>query len=469
MSQREWGGGYAEPLQGPGAPASGSTPPEYGGYGGRNFAYPSYPNPGGGGDPFDYTGGSLLTPWTKQFVAPAGSGGGYSAPQMAPFRYNDLNFSWGGPGQFGPRPEFELGPQFSYGAYSPAANFAYSEQMPGSFDYAESPISRFAAPSDFVAPNYVEDPGYKFRLANMQEAATNNAAARGTLRGGDFQRALAEEVGNMASAEYGNAWQRAYAAHNQNYANRESAYRTDLLGQGQQFGQRAQAFDLNLRRQQQGYQQARDTAGFNEQNRANAYGLNWQTASGVYDRNMENRMRAHDMNQRFALDTYRANAESNLGLGNLSWQIASGTYDRNRQNAMDAWNSEYQMAAAAAAAGAANSNQAYNRALNEYEMEYNIFNRNQETQFGRLLTMANLGMQANGQMGQFAGNYAGNYGNNLMNAANARGAAGMAGANAWANMFGSVGDTVGMGFALGSPIAGNYGRGYPSHSGGYAF
>src|SRR5687768_6551671 len=53
-----------------------------------------------GGDPFAYTGGSLLTPWTKPFVAPAGSGGGYSAPSMDPFSYGDFNYGWSGPGGY---------------------------------------------------------------------------------------------------------------------------------------------------------------------------------------------------------------------------------------------------------------------------------------------------------------------------------------------------------------------------------
>src|SRR3954471_3600626 len=74
--------------------------------GGGNFAAPTMPQAGGdmnpqgaAADPFAYTGGSLLTPWTGRFSS-GGYGGGYSVPAFTPFNYADFNYQAPSPGRF---------------------------------------------------------------------------------------------------------------------------------------------------------------------------------------------------------------------------------------------------------------------------------------------------------------------------------------------------------------------------------
>lgn len=55
---------------------------------------------------------------------------------------------------------------------------------------------------------FVEDPGYRFRLAEGQQALDRAAAARGMFNSGAQVRALGELNQNMASSEYGNYWNR---------------------------------------------------------------------------------------------------------------------------------------------------------------------------------------------------------------------------------------------------------------------
>lgn len=66
---------------------------------------------------------------------------------------------------------------------------------------------QFQSPTDVTEQN---DPGYKFRLQQGQEALQNSAAARGGLLSGGTAKALSDYNQNAASAEYGNVYNRAY-------------------------------------------------------------------------------------------------------------------------------------------------------------------------------------------------------------------------------------------------------------------
>lgn len=84
----------------------------------------------------------------------------------------------------------------------------------------------------------------------------------------------------------------------------------------------------------------------------------------------------------------------------------------------------------------------YNRALGQYQQNYNIFENNQTNSFNRLAGLAGIGQQSAttlGQEGQAAANNSGNIlmtsgqqiGNDLNNAAAARASGYVGGANAW--------------------------------------
>jgi hypothetical protein len=473
------------------------------GYQGINNQYNS-------ADPFAYTGGSLLTPWTQE-MPNLPTGGGPGGPNMDPFRYQDLGFNWTSTGDFAERPEFSMGPELAYGSYDPAQTFTHNQpvpqfnyngpQVPGEFGYSQTP-GPFSGTPDFQDPNVVDDPGYKFRQSEGLDALQNTAMGRG-VRGGDVQQEILKYSQGLASQEYGNAWQRAMGKQQNQYQQHANTYNMNLAQNAQQFGQAAQAQQLNLGRQQQawqqaaggqelalagqqqGWQQALAGAQFNEQNRGTAYDRNWQTTSGVYDRNMQNRMQTHQMNATNALDRYRANAGNNAQQGALQWSIAGGQYDRNRQNALDQWNSAYQIESARASAAQQNYAADYQRQMQQYGMAYGIFQDNQANQYNRLMGMAQLGMNANNQQMGAGNNYAGNYAQNTQGAANAYGAGQMAGAQAWGNAIGAAGSAVGQSALYGSqfgqsmfgqpqarpayapPSMGPVSRGLPSTMGGW--
>lgn len=287
---------------------------------------------GAGSDPFGYTNGSLLTPWTEQFKAPEAASGGYSAPTIAPFNFGQFNYQGPSAGRF-------------------------DERAPIAEKYA-----------DFVAPDaetFKQDPGYQFRLKEGARAMTNSAAAKGNLLGGAFAKALQGYGQEQASQEYGNAYNRALT----NYStNRDTAQ--------QYFGNQTTTYNGNLA----------------------AFGANTQAA----------------------------NADAQNGLA-----AATAGYDRNLNLARTQWQDAANQAQAAASAGSANANQAYNRALSEYQMRYGIFKDNQDTQYSRIRDQQLLGMSAAGQMGGYGAQYGANAANIYGQQGNAQAAGTMGGANAW--------------------------------------
>lgn len=78
------------------------------------------------------------------------------------------------------------------------AELAQANQNPFSFDYNAM----------------MADPGYAFRQAEANKAYERSAAARGGLFSGGTLRSLSRLNQDMASQEYGNAYNRAYGAHN---------------------------------------------------------------------------------------------------------------------------------------------------------------------------------------------------------------------------------------------------------------
>ncbi len=61
---------------------------------------------------------------------------------------------------------------------------------------------------DFTMADYQEDPGYQFRMAEGQKALERSAAAKGSLMSGGFMKGLTRYGQDVASQEYGNAYNR---------------------------------------------------------------------------------------------------------------------------------------------------------------------------------------------------------------------------------------------------------------------
>jgi hypothetical protein len=61
---------------------------------------------------------------------------------------------------------------------------------------------------DFTMADYQQDPGYQFRMAEGQKALERSAAAKGSLMSGGFMKGLTRYGQDVASQEYGNAYNR---------------------------------------------------------------------------------------------------------------------------------------------------------------------------------------------------------------------------------------------------------------------
>lgn len=78
-------------------------------------------------------------------------------------------------------------------------------------------------------------------------------------------------------------------------------------------------------------------------------------------------------------------------------------------------------------------------ASNEYGNAYNRFNSDRDRRFGRLSSVAKMGIGANDSNASAGQNYSNNAGSNMMGAANAQGVAGIASANAWGGALSGIG------------------------------
>lgn len=89
----------------------------------------------------------------------------------------------------------------NYAFDTAAHNFAFPRQAVQAGDYAFTP-----PPGDELLS---KDPGYQFRLAQGRRAIEQGAAARGNLLGGGTLKGLTRYGQELASQEYGNAYNRA--------------------------------------------------------------------------------------------------------------------------------------------------------------------------------------------------------------------------------------------------------------------
>ena len=81
---------------------------------------------------------------------------------------------------------------------------------------------------DFTNIETFMDPGYEFRLQEGIDALDQSASSRGNLMSGGQQQAVTDYASNLASQEYGNAFQRALAQYSTNLGRQQH-----LAGLGQ--------------------------------------------------------------------------------------------------------------------------------------------------------------------------------------------------------------------------------------------
>jgi len=216
-------------------------------------------NPGGF-DPFNYTLGSLLTPWTREFVAPPGSGGGYSPPAFTPFQFNQFGYNYRPPDAYSGFKEFQAPDAFGYQAFEGA------------------PAFKGITEADLQA-----DPSYQFRKQAGQDALESSAAARGLLRSGGTAKALADYNQQAASQEYGNVYNRKASEYDRAAQLARADYATNRANAAENYDRNFQtglaASEANNRNRLAAYQASTD---------ANIRGnqLGYDIAQGTYDRNL---------------------------------------------------------------------------------------------------------------------------------------------------------------------------------------
>src|SRR6516164_7961058 len=334
------------------------------------------------------------------------------------------------------------------------------------------------------------DPGYQYRLQQAQDAITNSAAAQGIARGSNAWKALMQQASDMASQQYQQTyankfgeWQaginntlnttaannaalaQAYGLTNQFGQNAALANQANALNVGQfNAGQAYNAQAQNIANQMQAGQ-FNSSQNYNAQlaNIMNTLGVNQFNAqqilqaqlanqganlqAGQFNAGMDYNTQALNEANRFAAS--QANNANALNAYNASHNAALGTYQANVQNALGLGQLGlgYQQAANAYGLGLGQLGLGYaNFGLNQQGQNYNqglsTFNANQGAQqqlFNNNYSLAQLGLAANGQIGNFGQNYANQAGNLYTGIGNAQGAGSIANGNNWANALGQAG------------------------------
>lgn len=141
---------------------------------------------------------------TVQRFSDSGSTSGVN-PQLASYLTNSpLLNPWTTPFNFTP---FQSGPAFQ----QPTGGLNTDAQ------------GNFVMPNDVTEQN---DPGYKFRMQQGQQAIERSAAAKGTLLTGGTLKDLTDYQQGTASQEYGNVYQRALTDWQNNYNSALTNYQT---------------------------------------------------------------------------------------------------------------------------------------------------------------------------------------------------------------------------------------------------
>jgi hypothetical protein len=154
-----------------------------------------------------------------------------------------------------------------------AADYRYTPgQTPNAADYRYTPG---AVPTLSGKELLANDPGVQFRLDRARNALEGSAAARGSALSGPALMALQEQGQDLASQEYGNAWQRAAQQ-----AQMREGWQQQATAQN--FGQAMSAAQLREQLQQvatqQGWSQAQTEAAFREQVAQQASQQGWSQA-----------------------------------------------------------------------------------------------------------------------------------------------------------------------------------------------
>lgn len=368
--QGQGGGGFWQGFPPAGGPGTG--------YGSRNAT-----------DPFAYTGGSLLTPWTEQFQNPYGQAPGYN--NLSPYAFSP----------------------YSAGQLSQPQSFSYDPmtmpgQAPGSVPFSFQSLSNpgtFQAPTADQAAN---TPGYQFALKQGLDAMLSSASAKGTVGTGATLKALNDYAQQSAGQQYNNVLAQQQGIFSLNA-------QTQMGAQAQQFGQAQSAAQMNF------------------QNPLAAYQANTQTQLAAQGQQYGQAAQAAQLNSGNVLAYYQAQQAAQQQAAQLNTQQAQFGY----QNALQQNQFGSQMGQQAYSTN-------YQNAVNQYLMGYQQFQTNQQNQYSRLMGQSQLGLSA-AQIAAGQGQQSvDNQGNLITGAGNAAAAGTVGAANAWNGAFSQIGNAAMM-------------------------
>lgn len=343
-----------------------------GGAGGAVF-YPSDTNPAGAeSDPFAYTNGSLLTPWSGHFDSSKYAVGGGPAAYK-PFQFGD----------------------FSYQAPN-VGTFQERYDNPGDFKYGD-----YVAPGAFKAPNAADmrrDPGYQARLDAGQKALLASKAAQGVLKTGGTAKAIQRQGQTDASQEYGNVYNRKLGEYNMGVEQGRFAYGTNRSNN-------AENYDRNVSNQRQGYQIRQGAFKDNAAIGLQQGQLGYDVAQGTYDRNLSLHRQQYDDERQYANAVAAAGASG----ANQAYGRALDDYTRSRDEFWTNQDRQYSILDREA-------NRGYGAASDYANTSAGLATDRGNAQASGTVGSANAWTGALGSIGQYAGDAALYYGTRGSNA-----------------------------------------------------
>jgi hypothetical protein len=260
------------------------------------------------------------------------------------------------------------------------------------------------------------NPQFQYAQQQAMQQLINSGAAKGIARGSNEWKALEQQAADLAGQQY-----------QQIYNNKFGEYQTGVQN------------TLN-------YNQA------NQGNAAQAYGLTnqYQQAAGMFNagqnynaqaQNIGNQMQTNQFNAGMDYNTQAANQANQFGASQANNQNALAAYQTNANTALGAYGANVQ-------AGLGYGNLALNQQGQNYNQGLSTFNANQganQQLFNNNYSLAQLGLAANGQMGQAGQNYGAQATNAYEGIGNAQAAGSM---NQGANWGGALGNAANYGTQL---------------------
>jgi hypothetical protein len=299
----------------------------------------------------------------------------YTGPQAV--NAGDYRYT---PGQ-GPRAQDY---RYTPGGIPEASQYRYTPgSAPRAADYRYTPG---AVPTLSGQELLANDPGVAFRLQEGRNALESSAAARGGALSGPALAALQRQGQELASQEYGNAWQR--AAQQAQMREGWQQYATQQ-GFGQAMNEAQAREQWAQQASQMGFGQAMSATQLREQLQQYATQQGWSQAQT--ETALREQLAQQASQQGFSQALAGQQAQFGQGLQSAQWnQGQQQAYDQQRYQQMLQQNQL--MYGRDTAENQAN----YERSLAAYNSQL----QNQNTQWNRLAGLSGLGQTTAGQLGE---------------------------------------------------------------------